>query len=234
VVVDHGERLVRRVHLAARIAQALEGLRRRHLMHKVPVDIDEAGAVRLFVNQMVVPDLVVKRARFHSQCPAVAKGFKRTVRRLRRTTRASKSGLGGGGQTSEKAARQALVVLQHDAARNENARRARAAARPYRGHGSARHHEADITIPEKGRNEPQFLCVMQKGRARARPFVFTLGRNGYWALAAAFFGSAFFASGFLPSALGALPALGASAFASVFGAAVFFGAGAASAVSSNS
>jgi hypothetical protein len=28
----------------------------------MPVDIDEAGAVRLFVDQMVVPDLVVEGA----------------------------------------------------------------------------------------------------------------------------------------------------------------------------
>ena len=65
VVVDHGERLVRRAHLASRIAQALEGLRRRHLMHEMPVDIEQAGAVGLLVDQMVVPDLVVERARFH-------------------------------------------------------------------------------------------------------------------------------------------------------------------------
>jgi len=63
VVIDHAERLLRRAHLAAGKPQALEGLRAGHLMHQVPVDIDQAGAVRLLVDQMVVPDLVVERAR---------------------------------------------------------------------------------------------------------------------------------------------------------------------------
>jgi hypothetical protein len=31
-------------------------------MHKVPVNVEQAGAVRLFVNQMVVPELVVEGA----------------------------------------------------------------------------------------------------------------------------------------------------------------------------
>ena len=45
-------------------AQALEGLRARHLVHEMAVDIDQAGAVGLLVDQMVVPDLVVEGARF--------------------------------------------------------------------------------------------------------------------------------------------------------------------------
>jgi hypothetical protein len=63
VMVDHGQSLVRRAHLAAGQAQALEGLGACHLMHKVPVDIEQAGAVRLLVDDVVVPDLVIKRAR---------------------------------------------------------------------------------------------------------------------------------------------------------------------------
>ena len=34
-------------------------------MHQMAVDIEQAGAVRLLVDQMVVPDLVVERTRFH-------------------------------------------------------------------------------------------------------------------------------------------------------------------------
>ena len=34
-------------------------------MYQMTIDIEEAGSVRLFVHQMVVPDLVVERARFH-------------------------------------------------------------------------------------------------------------------------------------------------------------------------
>src|SRR5581483_3501532 len=44
--------------------EALEGLRRGHLMHEMAVDIEQAGAVLGFVDQMVVPDLVVQRGRF--------------------------------------------------------------------------------------------------------------------------------------------------------------------------
>ena len=62
VVIDHAQRLFRRAHLAAGEPQTLERLRARHLMDQMPVDIDQAGAVRLFVDQMVVPDLVVKGA----------------------------------------------------------------------------------------------------------------------------------------------------------------------------
>ena len=50
-------------HLAAGHAQALEGLRARHLMDEMAVDIEEAGAVLGLVDQMIVPDLVVERAR---------------------------------------------------------------------------------------------------------------------------------------------------------------------------
>ena len=62
VMVDHGERLLRRAHLAPRHAQALEGLRAGHLMHQMPVDIEQAGAVRRLMHQMGVPDLVVEGA----------------------------------------------------------------------------------------------------------------------------------------------------------------------------
>ena len=46
-------------------AQALEGLRAGHLVDEVAVDVEEAGAVGLLVDQMVVPDLVVEGSRFH-------------------------------------------------------------------------------------------------------------------------------------------------------------------------
>ena len=69
VVVDHAQRLVRRPHLAAGEPQALERLRARHLVHEVAVDIEEAGSVRLLVDQMVVPDLVVQGAWLgHGSC----------------------------------------------------------------------------------------------------------------------------------------------------------------------
>ena len=60
IVVDHAQRLFRRAHFPAGEPQSLEGLRARHLMDEVAVDVEQAGAVRLLVDQMVVPDLVVE------------------------------------------------------------------------------------------------------------------------------------------------------------------------------
>ena len=62
VVVDHGQRLLGRADGAAGHAQTLEGLRAGHLMHQMPVDIEQAGAVGRLVHQMGVPDLVVEGA----------------------------------------------------------------------------------------------------------------------------------------------------------------------------
>ena len=62
VVVDDGERLVRRANLAAGHPQALKRLRARHLMDEMPVDVDQAQ-VTLGVEDMIVPDLVVQRTR---------------------------------------------------------------------------------------------------------------------------------------------------------------------------
>src|SRR3974390_982065 len=63
VVVDHAERLLRRPHGPPGKPQTLEGLRARDLMHEMAVDIDETGAVRLLIDQMSFPDLVIERAR---------------------------------------------------------------------------------------------------------------------------------------------------------------------------
>ena len=74
VVVDDGERLLRRAHLAPRHAQALEGLRARHLVDEMAVDVDEARAARR-LDDMVVPDLVVQRTRLgHERSPAPVAG----------------------------------------------------------------------------------------------------------------------------------------------------------------
>ena len=62
VVIDDGERLGGRAHLAPGQAQAFERLRTRHFMNEVTVDIEKAGAVILAVDHMVVPDFVVEGA----------------------------------------------------------------------------------------------------------------------------------------------------------------------------
>ena len=60
VVVDDGERLLGRADLAAGHAQAFEGLRARHLVDEMAVDVEQAGAVGLPVDDVVVEDLVVQ------------------------------------------------------------------------------------------------------------------------------------------------------------------------------
>ena len=73
VVVDDQERLLRRVDVAAGEPQPFECLRARNLMHEMPVDIDQASTVRLFVNKVVVPDLVVECARLRHHYPVKAR-----------------------------------------------------------------------------------------------------------------------------------------------------------------
>jgi len=62
-MVNNGQRLFRRAHLAIGHPQAFKRLRARHLVHEMPVNIKQAGAIRLGIDDMVVPDLVIKRAR---------------------------------------------------------------------------------------------------------------------------------------------------------------------------
>ena len=69
VVVDDAERFVRRAHLAAGEAQPFECLGTRHLVHEMAIDVDEAGAVRLLIHQMVFPDFIVERARHTLDAP---------------------------------------------------------------------------------------------------------------------------------------------------------------------
>jgi hypothetical protein len=63
VVVDDKQRLIRRMHLAAGEPQAFERLRARYFVDNVAVDINERGAVGLLLDQMIVPDFIVERAR---------------------------------------------------------------------------------------------------------------------------------------------------------------------------
>ncbi len=65
VVVHHQQGLLRRMELAPGEPQPLEGLRARDLVDEVAVDIDQAGAVRLLIDQMVGPDFVVEGACGH-------------------------------------------------------------------------------------------------------------------------------------------------------------------------
>ena len=130
VVVDHGQRLLRRANLAARRAQALEGLRRGHLVDQMAVDIEQAGAVIGFVHQMVVPDLVVQRGRFGHErqpyerfCVSGKARIRATERNVRRGVRAPRVKPRGrrGREPSEEAAGQAAAIVEHDPAASSQA-----------------------------------------------------------------------------------------------------------------
>ena len=56
-MIDDGQRLLRRAHAPARHAQALEGLRARHLMDEMAVDVDATRAARR-LDDVVVPDIL--------------------------------------------------------------------------------------------------------------------------------------------------------------------------------
>ena len=44
--------------------QPFIGLRARHFMHEMAVDIEQAGSVRLLIDKMIVPDFVIECASF--------------------------------------------------------------------------------------------------------------------------------------------------------------------------
>ncbi len=65
VVIRHGDGLFGCADGAAGHAQAFKGLRAGDLMHEVAVDIQQAGAVIGLMDNVIVPDLVVKGTRAH-------------------------------------------------------------------------------------------------------------------------------------------------------------------------
>src|SRR6185369_11608039 len=74
--VDDGQRTVRRgdavvrggngeigaTHLEAALAQALEGLGRRYLVHQMKVDVEQSGRTGALVNYVVIPEFFDDRA----------------------------------------------------------------------------------------------------------------------------------------------------------------------------
>ncbi len=64
VVVSHSQRLFRTAHFAARHAQTFKGLRAGHFVNQMPVDIDQRGPVIAGFDNVIVPDLGIKCARF--------------------------------------------------------------------------------------------------------------------------------------------------------------------------
>jgi hypothetical protein len=59
-MIGDGERQFRASYVAMRDAKTFERLRTRHLMYKVTVDVDEARAVILPVDDVTIPDFVVE------------------------------------------------------------------------------------------------------------------------------------------------------------------------------
>ena len=63
IVIDHREGFLRRPDPPAAQPQPLEGLGTRYLMHQMTIDVNEARAIGFVMDQMVVPDFIVKRTR---------------------------------------------------------------------------------------------------------------------------------------------------------------------------
>ncbi len=60
VVIWHSDGFLWRTHRAPCHAQTLEGLRACHLMHKVAINIQKAGAILSLMDEMGIPDFVIK------------------------------------------------------------------------------------------------------------------------------------------------------------------------------
>ena len=69
VVVGRGHHRLHAPRLAARELQSLEGLRARHFMDEMPVDVEQRRAIRFFANHMGVPQLVIEGACGHGLGP---------------------------------------------------------------------------------------------------------------------------------------------------------------------
>jgi hypothetical protein len=80
VVVGRGHDGADAPDLAPGLAQALEGLRAGDFMHQVAVDVEDGGAVLFGVDDVLVPDLVVKGAS-HGGFLVVWQNFRRGLRR---------------------------------------------------------------------------------------------------------------------------------------------------------
>src|SRR6201987_4496804 len=68
VVIGYRHRRIRPANLAARELQPFEGLRRRDLVDQVKIDVDQVGVFALRGDDVVVPDLVKKGARWGHGC----------------------------------------------------------------------------------------------------------------------------------------------------------------------
>ena len=79
VVVRHCERQLGPAHRPAVLAQSFEGLGAGDLVHQVPVDIDQACAVVLFMHQVALPDLVEERSGLGHRLASLS-GFRAAVR----------------------------------------------------------------------------------------------------------------------------------------------------------
>ena len=71
VVVRHGNGLFGRAYRAFGHAQPFKGLRAGDLMHKMAVDIKQAGAIVGLVGDMGIPDFIIKRLGGHVSSPVL-------------------------------------------------------------------------------------------------------------------------------------------------------------------
>jgi hypothetical protein len=115
-MVDHGERALGVADLAAGHSQPFESLRAGHLVHEMAVDIKEAGAVFLPVDDVVVENLVIEGTRCGHCLASMRTGkLERPAESRERKRRSGKPAEQRARNAREEARRQALYVLQHEA-----------------------------------------------------------------------------------------------------------------------
>src|SRR5690606_41078691 len=69
VVIDNRQSAFWMAHFATSQAQPLKSLRAGHFVHKMAINIKEAGSIFLLIHYMVIPDLVIKCTwRAHREC----------------------------------------------------------------------------------------------------------------------------------------------------------------------
>src|SRR5690606_8991885 len=70
--IGNGNRPLGRAHFAVRHPQPFKGLRRGHFVNEVTVDIKQAGAVCVLLDDMGIPNLVVECLAGHDIPPGLA------------------------------------------------------------------------------------------------------------------------------------------------------------------
>jgi hypothetical protein len=101
-----------------RHTQTFKGLRRRHLVNKVTVDVEKTGSVGITINDVIIPDFIIKGAGcahgFIHRILKKGNGLRKKADSLEGLSGERKSAVERPGQAREETCRQTLMILQHE------------------------------------------------------------------------------------------------------------------------